>query len=134
MTRKEFLKYAALVTAGMSLSDKLRITASLEAASLAPHGRTLIKQHKTIALLPQIKPKFKIKPNQLLTKQHLKIKPQLLTIKQNQKTTLKIQRKQQPLTTLIIIQIQLKEQSQKLSLRSQTALLVKSMIAFKNNA
>ncbi|MBP9886667.1 MAG: hypothetical protein KBF93_10255, partial [Leptospiraceae bacterium] len=42
MTRKEFLKYAALVTAGMSLSDKLRITASLEAASLAPHGRTLI--------------------------------------------------------------------------------------------
>ena len=94
----------------------------------------LIKQHKTIALLPQIKPKFKIKPNQLLTKQHLKIKPQLLTIKQNQKTTLKIQRKQQPLTTLIIIQIQLKEQSQKLSLRSKTALLVKSMIAFKNNA
>jgi uncharacterized protein (DUF1501 family) len=42
ITRKKFLQYAALVTAGMSLSDKLRITAELEAASLSPAGRTLI--------------------------------------------------------------------------------------------
>jgi uncharacterized protein (DUF1501 family) len=42
ITRKKFLQYAALVTAGMSLSDKLRITAELEAASLSSAGRTLI--------------------------------------------------------------------------------------------
>jgi len=42
MTRKEFLKYAAVITAGLSLSDKLRITSELEAASLVSHGRTLI--------------------------------------------------------------------------------------------
>lgn len=42
ITRKKFLQYAALVTAGMSLSDKLRITAELEAASLSVTGRTLI--------------------------------------------------------------------------------------------
>lgn len=42
ITRKKFLQYAALVTAGMSLSDKLRITAELEAASLSVTDRTLI--------------------------------------------------------------------------------------------
>lgn len=42
ITRKKFLQYAALVTAGMSLSDKLRITAELDAASLSSAGRTLI--------------------------------------------------------------------------------------------
>ena len=42
ISRKQFLKYAALVTAGLSLSDKLRITAELEAASLSASGKTLI--------------------------------------------------------------------------------------------
>ncbi|HRG46285.1 MAG TPA: DUF1501 domain-containing protein [Leptospiraceae bacterium] len=42
ISRKQFLKYAALATAGLSLSDKLRITAELEAASLSATGKTLI--------------------------------------------------------------------------------------------
>ncbi|MBK6605681.1 MAG: hypothetical protein IPG24_09410 [Leptospiraceae bacterium] len=42
ISRKQFLKYAALATAGLSLSDKLKITAELEAASLSATGKTLI--------------------------------------------------------------------------------------------
>lgn len=42
ITRKQFLKYASLVTAGLSLSDKLKLTAELEAASLSVPDRTLI--------------------------------------------------------------------------------------------
>ncbi len=42
MTRKEFLKCAAIATAGLSLSDKLKFTAELEAASLSATNRTLI--------------------------------------------------------------------------------------------
>ncbi|HNN80699.1 MAG TPA: DUF1501 domain-containing protein, partial [Leptospiraceae bacterium] len=42
ISRKQFLKYAALATAGLSLGDKLKLTAELEAASLSVPGRTLI--------------------------------------------------------------------------------------------